>query len=277
MEKFKLAIMLLTVLTVISAIPFQNMTAKAQVGDVGVFPKDYFKYGTFDGSAWATMTPSDAPPPTGWQNLMNMSTITFTVLNVTSPGVYYNRTDSYRNGTTTSSPPGSVINVLVGNGMGAIFFTPAGLSAGDAIYPHNSNFTWTLNSTFIDHSYWNGRTLNVLNFTLINPVQNRSSPFGVRQSVTWWDKETGVLVSAYEAVAGANLQTGVGLEGRLLYQLIDTNKFHVTYSTPADLTPVYAVTAAGVIVALAVVIIRYSRGTSAREYKRQKERRKSRT
>jgi len=274
MKKTKLIVIALSLLMGISALLAQNLAVRAQLLEIGVFPNDYFMYGRADRKEpWVTMSPSNAPLPAGWKSLMNTSTMTYNVLNIQAPrAINFNRTVTYQNGTTTPSR-GGWVDIVSGDGPGALVFIRAGLSRGDLIYPENANFTWAINSTFVDRTHWNGRELCVLNFTITAPPINGSlASLVVRRSVIWWDRLTGALVSAFEEVAAYNKETQVYFEGRLLYQLIATNRFSAEFSGPPDLTPIYAIAGVSITIAFVVAVIRFARNTPKKEHKRLKTR-----
>jgi hypothetical protein len=236
-------------------------------GSVGISTGTSLTFGTSDGSPWVTMNPSDAPPLTAWKSYMNFTTISFSITSISGNLIGFNETDKYRNG-TTKGPLSGHFNVNSGFPSG-IFFVRAGLGEGDRIYPGNSNNTYVINATWTDHTHWDGREICVLNYTLAN-VSNETSVAAVRRTVVYWDRLTGVLLSAFEEASAVDNQ-GNYLEGYLLFQLIGNNiRIPMDYSGPIDMTPIYIVIGTAATVAIGAVIVRVATSKPEKKHKRLK-------
>jgi hypothetical protein len=214
------------------------------------------------------MSPSGTLPPTTWEKFMNLSTMTFNIKSTSDTTISFNQSITYRNGTSPWSGEGS-IDIVGGEGAGVLFFIAAGLEAGNRIYPSSVNFTWTINSTLVDRSYWNGREVCVLNNTYYQPPTNNT--FIGRRTVIYWDRLTGVLLSVFEEVGAYNSGSQVLIEGILLYLLIDNNVgIPMNYPKPMDMTPFYIILAFSLVVVIGVVIARVTTGAQKKKYKRLK-------
>jgi hypothetical protein len=259
------------VLLGISALLAPGLTAKAQGPvEIGVHPGDRFTYGTSDGSPWVTMHPSYMPPLPQWNKFQNLTTWNITV--IPNKEVYdypyqiwVNQTVGFRNGTALQ-PMQGLVDVNIGLGTIVLFFIPSGLQAGERIYPGSTNFTWSVNQTRIDETHWPGRTLCVLNHTIESLNSTTHNVFGLVTTI-YWDQVTGVLLSAFEEAISYNTVGQAGIEGFLLYQLIANNVgIPLDYSQGTDLTPIYALTAIALVVAVVFVIVRATR-TPPKKYK----------
>jgi hypothetical protein len=184
-------------ITMILATSAPNLIVKAQQGTQGVSPGDSFTYGTPDGSPWVQMAPSSTPPLARWEEFVNRSMLSFSIINYSNPnssypGYTFNQTVTYRNGTAPQSVIGSV-DLYYGTGLGSVFFITPGLQAGDYIYPGaaaQGNYTWKINATRKDQSYWPGVPVCVLNYTISTPYQNASFPLTVVHVIFYWDQLT---------------------------------------------------------------------------------------
>jgi hypothetical protein len=252
--------------------------AQQQPTRVGVYPGDSFTYGTPDGSPWTSVQPSGAPL-SKWEQFMNLSTITIRVISDTNeefpthPGYTLNTTVTFRNGTSPKSAMGG-IDLYTGGGSGSTFFISAGLEGGNYIYPGavSSNYTWTINSTRLDTLNWPGREICVLNYTVATPFENGSSPLIAEESITYWDQQTGVLLGAWDEVAGYDPTTGNSLAGVLLYELIANNiNIPMNYPSSLNMTPIYVFVAIGGVAVLGVVIVRTTISKPKGKYKRLKD------
>jgi hypothetical protein len=266
MKKTMRYVVVLLLLTELSLLLAPGLTAQAL--QTGVYPGNYFVYGKSDGSPWVEMVPSNAPLLGNWEKFLNLSTMRFDVIpnqrGASDTTISFNQTIGFRNGTDWNGR--GVVDVINGVGTGILFFIPAGLGAGDQIYPMNLNFTWTINSTQIDRTHWEGREICVLNTTTVQPPANGT--YMVRRSILYWDQLTGVLLSSFEEAAAYNTQSQVYLEGRLLYQLLSTNRFSTSFPQPLDMTPIYIAVAGGLTLALIFVVVRTITGGPKKKYKR---------
>jgi hypothetical protein len=251
-----------------------SLTTKAQ--EIGVFPGERLTYGTSDGSPWVTESPSDAPLLYQMQKFQNLTTWNFTIVKNPDPidfphQIVFDQTVKLRNGTTLQRT-GDALDIKSGNGSAATIFIPAGLDAGERIYPGSTNFTWTINETRTDHTHWNNRVIDILNTTAASNPANGT--LTVQRTTIYWDRDTGVLLSVYEGVAGGVIGTGTvtGIEEILLYQLIANNMgIPMDYSGPTDITPIYIVIAVGAIVAVGFLVVQVARSAPKKKHKRLKE------
>lgn len=252
-----------------------SLTVKAQLVTPGVRPGMSFTYGTPDGSPWVWMYPSAAPPLMQWEPFVNMRTIAFNVtsnwnLNAPYSQIMFNETFTYGNGTIVRWP-GQTVDVNTGMGIGASWFIAPNLGNGNHIYPGNGT-SQTINETRVDHTYWPGRKVCVLNRTIAVPLQNKSSEMAAERVVFIWDWSTGVLLGAFEEASSYNPTTGVGVQGAILYELIANNVgIPMQYPKPTDMTPIYIVVAVGIIIILGVVIVRIVTRGPKKRHKRLKE------
>jgi hypothetical protein len=245
---------------------------KVKALSIGVHAGQYFTYGTSDGSPWVNMNPSDAPPLSTWATYANFSTINLTITSVgyVENTITSNETVKFRNGTTFGPFP-SGLNVYDGTG-GGVFFIQAELDAGMRIYPGNPNSTYVINATWIDHGFWSGRRICQLNYTRYNPLENASSAMAVRRTIIYYDYATGVLLSAYEYAEVVSPKTYAGVEGELLFMLIDNNVgIPMKYPHPLDMTPIYTAIAIIAILVVVVVIVRATRAEPKRKHKRLRD------
>jgi hypothetical protein len=258
-------------------VPILAVKGQQQVA-VGVYPGDSFTYGTPDGSPWVSVQPSSAPL-SKWEQFMNLSTITIHVLSdvnnqyPTDPGYTVNTTVTFRNGSSPESAVGG-FDLYTGGGQGSTFFVSAGLENGSYIYPGAvaTNYTWTINETRIDTLNWPGEKICVLNYTTRTSIGNGSSPLIAEESITYWDQRTGVLLGAFDEVAGYDPTTGGQLTGVLLYELIANNVgIPMNYPSSFNMTPIYIAGAIGGVAVVGVIVVRANvSGKSKGKYKRLK-------
>jgi len=274
MGKAKRYAIVLFLLVAILAVLVPSRRAKAQLVTVGVTPGESFTYGVPDGSPWVWMDPSSAPTMPQWEAFVDMSTISFNVSSnwkayAPATQIMFNESFKYRNGTVIRWP-GQTIDVSTGMGMGASWFIPPGLSAGDNIYPGNSS-SLTINGTSSDQPFWPGREVCILNDTVGVPLENASSKMAVERTVFMWDRATGVLLAGFEEASSYDPTTQTGIQGAVLYELIANNAgIPMQYPKPADMTPIYIVVAIIVIVILGVVIALVATRKPKKEHKRLK-------
>jgi hypothetical protein len=253
--------------------------ALSQTGEAlllpGVYPGDWFVYGRPDGSSWASMNPSSAPPLSQWEKFMNVSTVSFNITSNTNLGapltqIMFNETWRYRNGTTVVVPKGTV-DIENGGGIGATFFIASNLKEGDRVYPAGgANFTYTINKTTTNPN-WPGREVCVLNFT--RSVTGNYT-IAAQATVVWWDRQTGVLLAAYEAAQAFNASSNLEVHGSALYELIANSiGIPMDYSRPVDMTPVYVAIAIGAVAILGYAITRTVRHKPTKEHKRLERKR----
>jgi hypothetical protein len=238
----------------------------------GVSAGDYFTYGRSDGKPWIWRTPSNTPILSQWNNFVNMSTITFKIINSPLAGpydVFFNQTNRYEN--QTEKEITSWVNLDTAAGGGYLFFISAGLGK-DKIYPHpyNENITWSINETRTDPD-WGERTICFFNLTRVT----QGTMTTVAKTIIMWDQLTGALLSVYDAKA-ATLGPSNGIieiiESGVFYELIDTNRFSIQHSGGGvDMTPIYAIVGVSIIVAGIILAVRLSANPSKKKWKRPNE------
>lgn len=264
---------------VILALLAPSLAAKAQQVTYGVYADSSLVYGTPDGSPWVQTSPSGSPAPTRWNEFVNCSKLSFRIINQSNPnslypGYTFNETLTFRNGTAPVNLIGSV-DLYYGAGLGENFFISPGLHNDSYIYPGaaaSGNFTWQINYTRNDMSYWPGVTVCVLNYTRYTPNENKSSPLIATQTTFIWDQRTGVLLGTYVGAYGVDQMSGTYVSGVLLYELIANNvQIPMNYPSSLDLTPIYVLVAIFGVVALAFVIVRATGGKPKGKYKRLKD------
>jgi hypothetical protein len=258
----------------ISAVLAPSLTAKAQTVTTGVYAGESFVYGTPDGSPWVSISPSSAPPPSQvWEKFMNLSTISFNIINDSdpyvpgAPGYSFSETVKFRNGTSPQTTVGT-IDLETGAGTGITFFVPPYLETNDLIYPGNSNSTWTINDTRTDNLNWVGRRVCVLNYTI---APSNSSYEALERTIVYWDYDTGVLLGTFET-AFAVSQSGASVDGVLLYELVSNNiGIPMEYPAAFNMVPIYVAVAAGAIIVVGLLIARAVTQGHKKKYKRLKE------
>ena len=278
---------ILVLLIGILALLSPSLTAKAQLGQsvtYGVYPGDTFTYGRPDGSQWVQMYPSSVPPRAEWNQFVNVSTLTFRILNdsknaLGNPTYAINVTEIFRNGTAPLSKV-ATIDLSDGSGTAATFFIPPGLENDSYIYPGAAqppgNYTWRINATRIDNLYWPGVPVCELNSTTYTPYVNSSSPLIAQRTTFVWDQRTGVLLGAYEGAYAVEQSTQNALEGVVLYELIANNiNIPMNYPGSFDMVPVYVALVVGVVIIIGIVIVRVTGRKSKSKYKGLKNRTKS--
>jgi hypothetical protein len=232
---------------------------KVKAQQVGVVPGQYFTYGTSDGSPWVTMYPSYWPPLSQWEKFENLTTWNFTIVKNPQAAdyptqIWFNESVKFSNGTAVQ-PITSWVDIDTAQGSAVLFFAPAGLRAGEPIYPGSSNFTYTINGT-TTNAHWPGRTIAVLNVTSAQLLGNGTNPFAER-TVIYWDYSTGVLLSAFEEASEVSTQLGMEIHGYLLYELIANNALiPMYYPGPLNMTPIYIMVALGSVSVVAFAVIR---------------------
>jgi hypothetical protein len=255
-----------------------SLTAKAQQVTYGVYPGDSFTYGTPNGSPWVQTYPSGSPPLARWEQFVNCSTLTFTIINYSNPnspsepGYTFKETLTLRNGSAPINMIGYV-DLYYGAGVGESFFISPWLENDSYVYPGAAkagNFTWAINSTRVDQLYWPGVPVCELNCTSYTPYENSSSPLIATQTTFYWDQQTGVLLGAFEEAYGVDQSSGASLGGVLLYELI-ANNIHIPMNYGSfDMTPIYFASAIGGVAVIGVVILQAQSSKSKKKYKQDK-------
>ncbi len=255
MKKTLLCTIAFLVLVEVLALLAPSLTAEAQQTQLGVYPGQYFTYGTTDGSPWVSMYYGE-PVPSIWQQYINFSTINFTITRNPDPAdyptdVFFNESVRFRNG-IIKTYPNYTVDLNLGEGPGKVFFVPAGLVEGDQIYPGSQNDTEWVNATWTDHTNWPGREICGLNITRGTVPFNNT--YFAKRTVNYWDQLTGALLSGFEEVAAFNATAQQTIEGVVFFQLIATNTgIPLDYPVPIDMTPIYIIIAVVIIAAIIAV------------------------